>query len=58
MVYFYVIQIRYPVDHFIIVCLVPQPSSECEVEVDHVLIQTSFIVCFLMEITLEKYELA
>ena len=41
------------IDHFTVVDLVPWPSSECEAEVDLVLIQTSF--AFVMEIVLEKY---
>ena len=40
-------------DHFTVVDLVPWPSSECEAEVDLVLIQTS--LAFVMEIVLEKY---
>ena len=41
------------IDHFTVVDLVPWPSSECEAEVDLVLIQTS--LAFVMEIVLEKY---
>ena len=31
------------IDHFTVVGQVPQPSSECEAEVDYVLIQSSFV---------------
>ena len=33
---------RHSIDHFTVVDLVPWPSSECEAEVDLVLIQTFF----------------
>ena len=45
-----------PTDHVTVVGLVPQPLSECEAEVDLVMIQTFF--CLRMDIMLKKYQLA
>ena len=43
------------IDHFTVVDLVPQPSSECEAKVDLVLIQASFTLLWKLSLTNTNY---
>ena len=43
------------IGHFMVVDLVPWPSSECEADGDLVLVQSRNFHCFVKKIVLEKY---